>query len=124
MTVHRHSQAVVDLHLVDDGEVELVQDDRLGDMRGELGMALDHRHRARPPPFVGGRELGRAAEREGRHDLDREGGGMVVVDHDRHVGLGLGHPFLRALEAGEDPLPVRLLGLLVVDRRADRRHVR
>ena len=40
------------------------------------------------------------------------------------VGLGLRHPFLGALEALEHPLPVRLLGPLVVDRRADRRHVR
>ncbi len=122
--VHWDREAVIDLHLVDDGEVELVQNDRLGDMRRELGMALHHRYRTRPPAFVRGRKLGGAAEREGRNDLDREGGGMVVVDHDGDVGLGLRHPLLRSLESGKDPLPIRLLGLLVVDCRADRRHMR
>ena len=122
--IHRHREPVVDLHLVADGEVELVEDHRLRDVRGELGMALHHRHRARAPALVGGREFGRAAEREGRHDLDRERRRVVVVDDDGDVGLRLLHPFLRFLEAREHPLPVRLLGLLVVDRRADRRHVR
>ena len=122
--VHRHGQAVIDLHLVADGEIELVEDDRLRDVRGELRMALHHRHRARSPAFVGGREFRRAAEREGRDDLDRERRGVIVVDDDGDVGLGLRHPLLGFLEAREHPLPVRLLGLLVVDRRADRRHVR
>ena len=80
---------MIDLHLVDDGEVELVEDDRLRDMRGELGMPLHHRHRPRAPAFVGGRKFRRAAERESRDHLDRECGGVVVVDHDGDVGLGL-----------------------------------
>ena len=117
--VHRHGQSVIDLHLVDDGEVELVENDGLRDVRGERGMALDHRHRARAPALVGGRKLRRAAEREGRDHLHREGGGVVVVDHDRDVRLGLRHPFLGFLEAREHPLPIGLLGLAVVERRPD-----
>src|SRR5262249_44869336 len=49
---------------------------------------------------------------------------VIVVDHDGDIRLGLCHPVLGFLEAREHALPVRLLGLLVVDRRADRRHVR
>ena len=122
--VHRHGEAVVDLHLVDDGEIELVENDRLGDVRGERGVTLHHRHRARAPALVGGREFGRAAEREGRDHLDRERRGVVVVNQDDDVGLRFRHPFLGFLEAREHPLPIGLLGALVVDRRADRRHVR
>ena len=87
-------------------------------------MALHDRHRPRPPAFVGGREFRRAAEREGRDQVDRERRGVVVVDHDGDVGLQLPHPLLRFLEAREHPLPVGLLGLVVVDRRADRGNVR
>ncbi len=122
--VERHRQPVVDLHLVDDGEVEFVEDHRLRDVRGKRGIALHHRHRARPPALVGRRKLSRAAEREGRYEIDRERRRMIVVDDDRHVGLGLAHPLLGFLEAREHPLPVGLLGLVVVERRADGGHVR
>jgi hypothetical protein len=85
--VHRHRHAVVDLHLVADGQIEFVEDDGLRDMRGERRIALHHRHRARSPALVGGRELHRAAERESRDHLDREGGSVIVVNDDGDVGL-------------------------------------
>ena len=91
---------------------------------GKLGMALHHRHRPRAPALVGDREFGGGAERKGRDHLDRERRGVVVVDHDADVRLGLRHPFLGALEALEHALPVRLAGAVIVDRGADRRHVR
>src|SRR5262245_65749502 len=93
-------------------------------MRRELRMPLHGRHRPRAPTLVGGRKLGRTAEGKSWHDLDRERRRMIVVDDDRDVGLGLLHPFLGFLEAREHPLPVRLLGLLVIDRSANGRHVR
>ncbi len=122
--IHRHRHAVIDFHLVADGEVELVEDHRLRDMRGQRRMALDHRHRPRAPALVGWRELGGAAQRESRDQIDRECRGVIVIDDDGDVGLGLAHPLLRFLEAREHPLPVRLLGLAVVERRADGGHVR
>src|SRR5450756_2821205 len=54
---HRHREAVVDVHLVDDGEIEIVLDHRLGDVAGELGMADHLGHRARAPALVGHREF-------------------------------------------------------------------
>jgi hypothetical protein len=49
---------------------------------------------------------------------------VIVVDENAHVGLDLAHPGLGALEAFEHALPVRLAGPVIVDRRADRRHMR
>src|SRR5581483_8913395 len=122
--IERHREPVIDLHLVDDGEIELVEDDRLRDVRGEFGMALDHRHRARAPALVGGREFGRTAERERRDQVDRKRRGVVVIAHDRDVGFQLPQPLLRLHETREHPLPIGLLGLVVVERRADGGHVR
>ncbi len=122
--IERDRQSVIDLHLVDDGDVEFVEDHRLRDMRGERRVALDHRHRARTPALVGGRELRRAAERERRNEIDRKRRRVVVIDDDCDVGLGLPHPRLGFLEAREHPLPVGLLGPAVVERRADGGHVR
>src|ERR1700733_14799621 len=122
--VHRHGHAVIDVHLVADGEIEFVEDDGLRDMRGKRRMTLDHRHRPRSPAFVGWRKFRGAAEREGRDHLHRERRGVIVVDDDGDVGLGFAHPLLRSLETRENPFPIRLLGLVVVDRRADGGHMR
>src|SRR5262249_21305393 len=84
----------------------------------------EHRHWPWPPAFVGGRKFRRAAERESRDHLHREGGGMIVVDHDGDVRLGPRHPLLGFLESREYAFPVGLLGLAVVERRADGGHVR
>ena len=108
--VHRHRQAMIDLHLVDDGKIELIENDGLRDMRRERGMTFHDRHGAGSPALIGGGKFRRAAEREGRDHIDGEGGGMVVIDHDGNVRLGLRHPVLGLLEAGEYPLPVGLLG--------------
>ena len=115
---------MIDLHLVDDRHVELVEHERLHHVRRELGVTLDHGHGARAPAFVGDRELGPAAEREGRDDLEVERVDVIVVDDDRDVGLRLGHPLLRRLVALEQGHPIRLAVLAVVDRGADRRRVR
>jgi len=119
----RHGEAVVDVHPVHDGEVEVVHDHRLGDVGGQLRMALHRRHRARAPAFVGGPEFRRAADGEGRDDLQAEGRGVVVVDQEDDVGRVVLHPLLRKLEAGEHFLPVRLAGPALVDGHADGRHV-
>jgi len=87
-------------------------------------MALHDRYRPRTPAFVGGRKFGSAAEREGGNNLDRKSGSVIVVNTDDQIRLGLRHPGLGLLEAREYTLPVRLIGLVVVDRRPDGRHVR
>ncbi len=82
----RHGAAVVDVHLVHDGHVEVVEDQALGDVPGEIRVADHVGHRARAPALVGRLEASRAADRERRDDVHVERAGVVVVDQDDHVG--------------------------------------
>jgi hypothetical protein len=120
----RHGEAVVHVHLVDDGEVEVLLDDRLGDVRGQVRMADDGGHRARAPALVGRLKLRRGADGKGGNHLQAEGGGVVVVDQEHDVGLVVLHPLLGEFVALEDRLPVGFLGLAQVQGRADGGHVR
>ena len=69
----RHGAAVIDVHLVHDGHVEIIEDQALGDVPGQIGVADHIGHRARTPALVGGLEALRAADREGRDDVHVEG---------------------------------------------------
>ena len=57
----RHGEAVIDRHLVGDGHVELIEDEVLDQVPGELRMAVHRRHRPRAEAFVGHGELRRGA---------------------------------------------------------------
>jgi hypothetical protein len=48
----RHGQTVIDVHPVDDREIEILLDHGLRDVRRKLRAALDGRHGARPPALV------------------------------------------------------------------------
>ena len=50
-------------------------------------MAFDRRYRPWSPALIGNRKFVGAAEAEGRNQIEREGGGMVVKDDDGNVGL-------------------------------------
>src|SRR5215831_9794457 len=88
----RHGEAVVHVEPVHQREVELVEDQRLRQVRGQVGVAADDRHRPGAIALVGGLELVGAAERERRDDLRRERGRVVVVDQDHHVRDFPGRP--------------------------------
>ena len=119
----RHGQAMVDIHFVDDGHVEFVEDQALGDMPGQVRLADHVGHRARPPALVGRLVAFATADREGRDDLHVEGGGMVIIDQDHDIGLFLRDPLPRPVIAGEQRLPIRLGGLLEVHGSADGGHM-
>jgi hypothetical protein len=121
---HRHREAVVDIHLVDDGEIEIVLDHRLRDVARQLRMADQLGHRARAPALVGDREFGRGADRKGRDDIEAEGVGVIVVDQENDVRLLVLHPLLGEFVTAEDLLPVGLAGLAEVERRAHGRNMR
>jgi hypothetical protein len=111
---------VVDVHLVDDGQVEVVLDDAVGDVRGQLRVADDLGDGAGAPPLVGGLELGGGADGEGGNEVQAEGRGVIVVDEKDDVGLLPGEPAPREVVTGEQRSPVRLLRLAVIDRDMNR----
>src|SRR3954447_25449367 len=127
LTAHqaqRHRQAMVDIHLVDDGEIEVVLDHRLRNMSGKFRMADYFRHRARAPTFVGRHEFRRGADRKRRDYVEAECVGMIIVDQKNDVRLVILQPLLGIFVALEDPLPIWLARLAEVERRADRGDVR
>src|SRR5579863_1060434 len=119
----RHRQTVVDVHLVDDGQIKIVLDHRLRDMGGELRVTDHLGYRARAPALVGHRELRRGADREGRDEIQAERVGVIVIDQKDDVRLLVLQPLLGEFVALEDRLPIGLGGLAEIDRRADRRHM-
>src|SRR5262249_31331372 len=48
----RHSAPMVHVHLVDDGEIEIVLNDRLGNMRSKFRMTDQAGYGPRPPTFI------------------------------------------------------------------------
>ena len=120
----RHREAVIHIHLVHDGHVELIENQRLRQMRREFRMAFYHRHRPRPPALIGGWKLRRTTQREGGNDLEGKRGGVIVVDEDDHVHVLFGDPLFGEIKALEYRLPIGLLGLAEVNGGADRRNMR
>src|SRR3546814_5925102 len=75
-----NGQTVIDVHLVDDGHVEIVKDQALRDVPSEVGVPFHIGNRARAPAFVGGLVALATPYREGRNDVRIEGGCVVIVD--------------------------------------------
>lgn len=71
---------MVHLQVVDDGQVKVLLDDGLRNMRGQLWVTLDLGHRACAIAFVGWLELGSCANRKRGDHTQVERGRVVVVD--------------------------------------------
>ena len=119
----RHGAAVVDTHVVDEGQVEVLADDRVRDVRRQRRMPDHRRHRPGAPALVGRLVLWRHAEREGRHHLEAEGVGVIIEDQHHGIGRVGRHPFACGLIAGEQRRVVGLGGLVEVHGHADGGHV-
>ena len=115
----RHGQAVVNVHFVDDGQVKVLLNHRLCNMRSQLRMALHHRHRARAPAFISWMvRRGGANGKSGNH-VQTERCGVVVEHQKNHVGSVVLHPLFRVFVALEQWLPIGLFGFTQVKRRAN-----
>jgi hypothetical protein len=112
-------QPVIDVHVVHDRQVELVEHQLLGHVGGKLGMADDHGYGPCAPALVRRLELLRAAERERRHHIQHQAGGVIVIAQDDDVGLFLKLPLFHPLVAGEHRLPIFLVRLAHVEGGAD-----
>ena len=104
---------MVEVLALEIAEVEFVGDHRLGDVLGELRIALDRRNVARAAAFVGRAEALTHAQREVAVVVE-ERGHVVVVDIDQHVGPLVAKPLLDRRIAFEDRLPHRVLHLVRV----------
>jgi hypothetical protein len=115
---------VIHIHAIDDGEIEIILDHRMRNVRRQLRMPFHDRHRPRPPTFIGGFVLRRTADREGRNEIEVESGRVIVVNQEDDVGCVSRKPRFGGLVAGEHGLPVVIAGLAQVERSADGRNVR
>ena len=119
-----HREAVVHVHLVHDGQVKVLLNDRLRDVRGQLRMTLDLGHWAWSPAFVGRRVLGRSANRKGRDHVQAESCCVVIEHQEDHVRLVILHPLLGEVIACKQRLPVIFLCLAQVHGCANGGHMR
>jgi hypothetical protein len=97
---------MIDIHLVRDGDVELIENQRLGYVPAEIGSAFHNRDRTPAPAFIRRLELRGASQCEGRNQIEAEGGLMIVVDKDYDVGRVARHPFPGGFESVEQGLSV------------------
>jgi hypothetical protein len=85
---------MVNVHFVDNGQIKVLLNDRLSNVRGQIGMSFDHGHRAGTPPFIGGLKQSGRANGKCWNDVQTESCGMVVVDQKNNVWFVVLHPLL------------------------------
>ena len=115
---------MVHVHFVDDGEVKVLLDDRMRNVRGQFRVSMHHGHGPGAPAFVSGLKLRGGANGKGGDEVQAEGRGMVVVDQENHIGRVVLEPLLGVFVTLEHRLPIRLSGFAQVQRGANGRHVR
>ena len=106
---------------VSDGEVEFIQNQRLGDVPGEVRMSVNWRHGAGAPALVGDRKFFGAAQCKSGNQLQRKGGRMIVVDDNSHIWIKILYPLLRFFKSFKQWRPVVIGGFVLINRRAYRR---
>jgi hypothetical protein len=106
------------------GQIELIGDQAVRDVRGELGVTLDRGQVAGAAALVGDRVLLADAKGEGRVVVEEERRHVVVKDVDDGVRLLLAEPVLDRLERLEDRRPGRVVLLVLVVGKANGRRVR
>ena len=96
---------MVEHHLLASRDIELVVDELLDDVPGQLRIALEDARRRRAPALVAVAVLVRRADRERRHLVEEEV--QPVVDAEQHddVRLVVGEPAAHGNEAVEERLP-------------------
>ena len=99
-------------------------DDGMRNVRRELRVVLHHGNWARAPSFVRRCTRRGAANGEGGNHVQAEARGVVVVDKKDDVGRVVLDPLLGERIAMKDLLAERIVGLALVQRRADPRRGR
>jgi len=115
---------MLDCDLLAQREVELVLvDERFRQVDGQLQMTRDRWEGTRTEALVADRITLGDAEGERGVLVEREVGGVVVVHHDRDVGLQALQPFAHRHVRIEKRLPRRFLRPIAINHWPDRRDV-
>jgi hypothetical protein len=105
------------------GQIELIGNQSVGDMLGELRMSGDRGEFPRPATLIGNPESIPYAESELRVVIEEERGDVVVVDEEQHIGLLFRQPTLDGRVGLEDRCPHRIALFVSIQRKADGRRV-
>ena len=97
---------MVQFHLVAQGQIKVLGDDRVGDVGSQVGCTFDIGHRARAPTFVAGFKMRGRTQGKSRNQFQTEVVGMVVVHQKYHVGLVVFVPLLGKLIAIKHFFPI------------------
>ncbi len=119
----RREAAMVERLVLEERHVELVGHQRAADMRGQRRVPLDRRQGARAAALVGHFPSRADAERERRVMVEEERGGVIVVDHQQHVGPLFLDPGRERREVLEDRRPDGIVALVLVEGETNRRSV-
>ena len=106
---------MVDIHLVYDGHVELVENETLSNVPGQIGMANHVRHGTRTPPFIGRGKALPTPDGECWNELHVECGSVIVIDQDDDIGLLVFLPSLSPFVALEDRAEIVVVRFTLVD---------
>ncbi len=121
---HRGEETVVQRLVLEVGQVELVGDQALGDVRGERGVSRHRGQAAGAAALVRDGVLLADAQRERRVVVEEERRDVIVEDVDDRVGPVLLEPGGHRLERPEDRGPVGVVLLVLVVGKANSRRVR
>ncbi len=89
---------MIDVHLIDDGQIELIENNGLGYVRREFRMTRHDRHRPRAPALIGRRILIGTPQSERRDDIHRERRRMIIEHDEGDIGLELRDPLFGTFE--------------------------
>ena len=114
---------MVQFHLVAQGQIKVLGDDRVGNVGSQIGRTFNVGHRAWAPTFVAGFKMRGRTQGKSRNQFQAEIVGMVVVHQKHHVGLVVLVPLFGKLIAIKYFFPIRFVFFAHVPSRANGWHV-
>ena len=110
---------MIDGHRVAKRHIELIEYERFVEMPGQLGVTIHYGYLTPTATFVRRLKLIGDAEQESGHQVDGKRTGMVVVNNQHDIRLGLRHPLSSSFVAAKQRFPIGLTGLAMVDGRTN-----
>ena len=118
-----HGKPVVDIQFVDDGHVEFVKDQALGNVPCQIRVAFDIRHRSWAPAFIANAKPLATTDGKGGDQAHVEIGGVVVIDQNDHIGLAGRFPLAGPVIAAKDRAKIIVVRFALIHRHAQQGHM-